>query len=109
MAGYVFDRRIGLELMEEGEDALGGLIAGYGDPFYRWADMKAVKDDEAWRAGQVESAAQARFTVRWEAQAALVTGTSRLTYDGEAWEVLGVKELGRRAYLEITAELRGRA
>jgi len=69
-----------------------------------WAAFMPVRDGEAWGAGQVEFRQAARFTVQYCAAAAAIEARDRLILDGLAWSIVGVKEIGRRRLIEITAE-----
>ncbi len=70
-----------------------------------WANFWPVSDGEKWRAGVVEGREIARFTIRYSDDAADVTGADRLVFEGRAWGITGVKEIGRKRWLEITAEV----
>lgn len=69
-----------------------------------WAAFRPVSDGEKWRAGMVEAREVARFTIRHSPDVSDLSGKDRLMFDGNAWGIMGVKELGRREWLEITAE-----
>lgn len=79
-----------------------------------WADIGAphparrrdLRADERWRSGTVQAGVEARFTVRHTPFASTVTPRDRLVADGEAFEIVGVRDLGRRRWIEITAASR---
>lgn len=71
-----------------------------------WAAVKPVSDGEKWASGQTLAAATKRFTIRWSSQVDDVDPRDRLTFDGKTYDILGVKETGRRDFLEITAAAR---
>lgn len=71
-----------------------------------WAKVEPVKDGERLAAGQMLAGKMSRFTVRYGSEIADVDPRDRLTFDDRTYDILGVKEVGRRAYLEITAEAR---
>lgn len=67
------------------------------------AAFEPVSDRERWQAGAVEQRADARFTVGYTARTAAITGQNRLRFEGSDWRITGVKEIGRRRWLEFTA------
>ncbi|WP_052269525.1 phage head closure protein [Leisingera sp. ANG-M6] len=67
------------------------------------AGFEPVNDSERWQAGAVEQKADARFTVGYTARTAAITGENRLRFEGRDWRITGVKEIGRRRWLEFTA------
>lgn len=68
------------------------------------ASVDPVGDAEKLRAGLVEGRERARFTIRYAADVAAVTGNDRLILDGDAWQITGAPDLGRRQWIEISAE-----
>jgi len=68
-----------------------------------WANRKDVSDGEKMAAGWMEATSVARFTVRSSEFTRALTPKDRLTTDGRDYDILGIKELGRRDWLEITA------
>lgn len=98
------DRRIIIRVATSGKNRLGEKTAGVWSDFATiWAKYAPISDGERLRAAAVEQKTDARFTVRWSAQMALVNGTYRLGFDGSDWQITGTKEIGRRRWLEITA------
>lgn len=69
------------------------------------AAMTPVSDGERWVAqlGQVAAIATHRFRIPWGLS---VGPMDRVIHDGRVFEILGVKELGRRVGQEITAVAR---
>jgi len=74
-----------------------------------WASVVPVSDAERMRAGETLAAKQSRFTIRYSSTVADLDPKDRLTFDGRDYDLNGVKELGRREYLEITATARAEA
>ncbi|MFC4216446.1 phage head closure protein [Pseudophaeobacter arcticus] len=68
-----------------------------------WASYTPVSDGERLQAAAVQQKADARFVVRWHPGLAGVDGENRLRFDGTDWHITGIKEIGRRRGLEITA------
>jgi head-tail adaptor len=71
-----------------------------------WASRKDVSDGEKVAAGTVMGTVAARFVVRSSTVTRQIKPKDRLTEGGLVFEVIGIKEMGRRDYLEITAEAR---
>jgi head-tail adaptor len=47
-----------------------------------------------------------RFVVRYSAFSAGITPVDRLTCEGQEFDIVGIKQIGRRDFLEITAAAR---
>lgn len=77
--------------------------AGWGEFARPWAAYQPVSDGERQRAAAVEQKTDARFQVLWTAKLATVTGAFRLRFQGDDWRIAGIKEIGYRDRLEITA------
>ena len=71
-----------------------------------WASKRDVSDTERWRAAEVQAQISTRFVVRWSPFTAGVTPKDRLIAEGLEYDISGIKEVGRREYLEITASAR---
>lgn len=68
----------------------------------QWAEKTEISDRERWRAGAVAAEVSARFRVRWSPFAAAITPADRLVCEGREFNIVGIKEIGRRVGLEIT-------
>jgi SPP1 family predicted phage head-tail adaptor len=71
-----------------------------------WAERRLVSDREQIAAAQVAARITARFLVRWSALTGGITPKDRLICEGREYEITGVKEIGRREGVEITAAAR---
>lgn len=71
-----------------------------------WAEKADISDGERWRAGAVAAHVTTRFRVRWSGIASEITPKDRLVCDGRDYDISGIKEIGRRQFLEITAAAR---
>lgn len=71
-----------------------------------WAARTDVSDGERLRSGQVEASLTTRFVVRWSAFTADITPKDRLACDGRDYDILWMKEIGRRDRIEISARAR---
>lgn len=100
------DRRIQFQRAVIVDDGLASAESwdDHGTPV--WAAKTDVSDGERWRAGEVSANITTRFQVRWSQFSADITPKDRLTYDGRIYDIVGIKEIGRRVGLEITAAAR---
>lgn len=71
-----------------------------------WASRRDVSDAEKATAGTVEGTVRARFIVRSSSLTRGLKPKDRLTEGGKVFQIIGIKEVGRRDVLEITAEAR---
>lgn len=97
------DRRITLRRKTEVNTGL-GLTATWADLGTIWAGRKDVSDGEKMAAGGVMSTLAARFVVRSSSLTRGLTPKDALIEGGRTFQITGIKELGRRDFLEITAE-----
>jgi SPP1 family predicted phage head-tail adaptor len=80
----------------------------YGTPVFVWSDFATLraqlvesKAEEFLAGGAANDKTLAIFRVRYLAG---VTNADRITYDGKAFNIREVKEIGRRKGLELRAE-----
>lgn len=97
------DRRIAIERAIKTTDAVGGEVLSWLPLATVWASVAPISDGERWRAAEVSAGVTTRFQIRW---GAAVTVEDRILYDGRVYEIVGVKEIGRREGQEITASAR---
>lgn len=97
------DRRITIERAVVTTDPFGGEQRAWAPLHTVWAQALPISDGERWRAGEVAAQVTHRFRIRWGAG---VEPTDRIRYDGKVYEIVGVKEIGRRVGQEITAAAR---
>ncbi|MGR3452882.1 phage head closure protein [Pseudooceanicola sp.] len=106
MAGKL-DRRITLERGTVSDDGFNDAI---GEPWSVlaevWAQSMPLSDGERWRAGSIGATATHRFRIRYSSQVADLNPKDRLVFEGRVYDISGVKELGRRTGLEVTASAR---
>lgn len=70
------------------------------------ASRKDVSDSEKVAAQQVGAEISTRFQVRWSVLLSDLDPKDRCRCDGRTFEIVGVKELGRREGIEISATAR---
>ena len=100
------DRKVKLERYGETRDQWNNPILGWTLISRVWASKTDVSDTERLRAAEVGSTLTTRFVIRWNKKVADFNTKDRLTCEGLAYDVVGVKELGRREHIEITAAAR---
>ncbi|HWJ88516.1 MAG TPA: phage head closure protein [Pelagibacterium sp.] len=100
------DRRIALERYGVTRDEWNNPIEGWAELAKVWAEKRDVSDTERLRGAEVGSTLTTRFVIRWNKKVTDLNTKDRLTCDGLIYGVVGVKELGRREYIEITAAAR---
>lgn len=71
-----------------------------------WAGKVDVSDAERLRAGEVSATITSRFVVPSMNLTRGITPKDQLVYDGEEYAIFGIKEIGKRWRLEITAGAR---
>lgn len=97
------DRRILLQRYGISYNADNEPIEGFTDLATVWASVQYASDGEKARAGAVAATVSVRFQIRWSTAVSTVNPKDRVAYDGKVFDIVGVKELGRREGLEISA------
>jgi SPP1 family predicted phage head-tail adaptor len=100
------DRRITILRASVATDSFNEPVQTWAGIATVWARAEPVMDGEKIRAGETLAHKSYRFTIRYSSDVADVDPTYRLTFDGREYDIAGVKELGRREGLEITATAR---
>lgn len=106
LAAGKMDRRITLERFVTSSDQYNEPVKAWGALATRWASYEPISDGERFRAGETAATASARFVIRYSSAVADINPKDRLTFDGDTWQILHVKEIGRREGLEISATVR---
>lgn len=102
-----YDRWIEIERYTTTKNPLGGETKTWENLTSVWASYWPISDGEKWRAEQVSEVATARFRIRYDGPVADVniTGKDRIVFEGDVFEINGVKEIGRKVDIELTATL----
>lgn len=106
MESGALDRRIVVLRATTSADAYNEPIEVWSDFLRLWAAKKDVSDRERLAAQEIGATITARFTVRWSINADGITPKDRISMDGRIYDIHGIKEIGRRRFLEITAAAR---
>ena len=91
---------------QSGADGFGEPVDEWSTLGVVWASVIPVSDGERWRAAETLASKLCRFTIRWTEFMSTLDPRDRIDYDGRTWDIQGVKELGRREFIEITAAAR---
>jgi SPP1 family predicted phage head-tail adaptor len=101
------DRRIVLQRSVDSTNAFNEPVRAWTTLATVWASYEPVSDGEKARAGETTSDIMARFKVRRSTVVVSLDTRDQVIFDGRIWDITGVKELGRREGLEISAAARG--
>lgn len=97
------DRRITLERYGFTRNEFNEPIEGWEILANEWASKKDVSDAERLRSSEIGSIITTRFVIRWSKKLGDLNTKDRLQIDGLTYNIVGVKDLGRREGIEITA------
>lgn len=98
------DRRITLERFTYTTDSGSGeQVKTWSTLATVWAAKRDVSDSERVASAEVSAEIGTRFQIRWDSSWSSLNPKDRVVYDGLIYDIVGVKELGRREGLEISA------
>lgn len=103
------DRKITIERFGVGSPAtndFGEPSGSWGTLSSVWAKRETISDGERWRAGEINAQITDRFVIRYSTDVSDVDPTDRIAWEGRVYNIFGVKEIGRREFIEITAAAR---
>lgn len=100
------DRRITIERATVSRDAMNEQVTTWSPLATVWASAAPVRDGERFADGEVRSLITMRFQVRWSSTLSGLDERDRVIFDGRTYDIHGVKEIGRRVGLEISAAAR---
>jgi SPP1 family predicted phage head-tail adaptor len=100
------DRRIALQQATVTYDALNNPTETWATLATVWASKEDLSDSERVAAAEVGAAMTTRFRIRYSLKVSGINPKDRLTFDGNTYEVVNTKEIGRREGIEITATFR---
>lgn len=106
MAAGKLDRRLVLLGASTGDDGFQTGPGGFEPLGTVWASRVDISDGERSRASGVAATATARFQIRHSTAAAALTPANRVREGEQEFDILGIKQLGRRLGFEITAARR---
>lgn len=97
-----FDRAIVIEQRTVTQDSEGGDIVVWSTFLTTRAKYKSITSKERFAAAEIRESSAVSFTIRWYPG---IKPDDRIVYDTNNYRILGTSEIGRRMYLDITAEL----
>lgn len=100
------DRRLTLRRATVTADAYNEPVEVWADLATVWGSRKDIGDGERWRAAEIGAEITTRFVIRWSSEVASLSPKDRLIEGGREYDIHGIKEIGRREALEITAKAR---
>lgn len=99
-------RRITLQRALTAKNALNEDVKTWGAIGKRWAEKLDVSDGEQLRAAQMGATITTRFRVLYDSLTSTLTPRDRLLLGSLVYELVGIKEIGTREGLELTATAR---
>lgn len=106
VAAGTLDRRVKIRRATFSTNGFNEQVESWADLGTVWASVTPISDGERFRAGEMLAAKSSRFVIRYSSKVASVDPRDRLVFDGREYDINGVKEIGRREALEITATAR---
>ena len=100
------DRRITIQRASISYDAFNAPVEAWAGIATVWASKEDIKDGERLRAQEVSAEITTRFRIRWSSAVSDVNPKDQIIFDGKTYDIFGVKEIGRREGLELTAAAR---
>ena len=102
MRGGYLQREIVIQRKTTTTDAIGHPVPTWKKHLALRAGVTAASGNEVLRAGREVTSETKMFTIRYQTG---ITAKDRIKYDTKFWDILYIRELGRRRGLEILAEL----
>lgn len=96
------NRRIRIETFTTSPDEFGQPIKTWAVLDHAWAEILFLKADERFQAMQVNRQVAVRMRIHYRAD---VTEQMRILYDGDYYDIQGIREVGYRAGLELLCGL----
>ncbi len=100
------DRRITIEHYAETRDPFNNPVKTWHALATVWTAKMDVSDSERLAAQEVGAEITTRFRIRWSPQVSNIDPQDRVRFEGRIYDIVGVKEIGRRDGLEISAVAR---
>lgn len=103
MNAGMMDRRITVQTYSTSNNDWNHPVKTWSDLTSVWASKTDKRETEVNELNQTVAITRSIFTIRHLAN---LSTTARIVYDGDNYEILGIKELGRREGMQITTERR---
>lgn len=96
-----FDRTIEIHKRSVTRDTDGGELVSWKKKGKYWAKLKWLRSTERYASAQIRESKSVTFTIRFVDD---VTPDDRILYNSEYYRITGLAEMGRKKYIEISAE-----
>jgi len=103
MESAKFDRKITLQRRASTQDAAGAPVLTWQTLAVVWTIKRDVSDSERVASAEVSAEIGTRFQIRWDSSWSTLNPKDRVVSAGLIYDIVGVKEIGRREGLEISA------
>lgn len=100
------NRRLIILRQSSMKDAMNSVVLTFTTLTTVWGFFSPISDGERLASGQMNAQLSARFQVRYSSLTSGITPKDRLQMDGLTYDIIGVKEIERRRWIEITAATR---
>jgi len=107
MQSWKLDRRLTLQRATITYDTMNNPVETWSTLATVWASKEEINDTERLQSSEKGSAITVRFQIRYSVRVSDLNAKDRISYGGHTYDIVGVKELGRREGLEISAMTRG--
>jgi SPP1 family predicted phage head-tail adaptor len=94
------DRRIVIQQCTTSLNAMREPVESYATLATVYAEFNAVDVGEGQGADSTQARANSKFTIRYRTD---ITEKDRIVHDSRTYKILGIREMGRRELLEISA------
>jgi len=102
MAGKL-DRNILFQKVEESSNVMNEKVPTYTKAFDTFAKVMETEGKEGYEGDQKQDRSDIKLKIRYRED---ITRESRFVYKGETYDVVGIKELGKRDALLILGNIR---
>ncbi|MCI5096654.1 MAG: head-tail adaptor protein [Rhodobacteraceae bacterium] len=99
----LLDQTITVLKPQTGKDAFGDSVDAYDEGRSVRASHSPVSDAEKQGNGQLGRMSVSRFVVSHTSYTAKISGKDRIAFEGAEWMISGLKTVGRKRFIEITA------
>ena len=95
------DRRVVIQAATQTQNSFGEPVESWSTVTTVWAEVRPISGQMRFTAARELSTEAALFRILY---LSTLTERHRLSYNGKAWKIVGLAEIGRRQGWEITAE-----
>lgn len=97
----LLDRRVAFQTLSETKNDYNEPVQSWSTTFTCWASVMPLKNIEQFSAGGLRPEKMSVFRIRYRPS---VVETMRLSYDSKYYRIVGIAEIRRREFLDVTAE-----